>query len=355
MRFIDNRLIQFLAIVALLGLWVVAGCATPPPPAATVSPVKILPMIGPLNDPRAEVSGLTWKGDTLVVMPQEPQIFGQNDRLGFFVIPKEKILAAIAAPESGPIKPRQVECEAPGMARIIRGFDGLEAIGIRGNRCYMTVEAKEDTTMAGYLISGLYDAGTDRVRMDMTRLAAIPMGLNIPNIAEESLIIDGDRIITLSEANGSRCNPQPRAKVFDKLTNYLGSIPFPNIEYRVTDATALDEQGRFWVMNYFFPPEREKLQVASDPEVANFGLPPGLDPTLGVERLLELRLDGDTIVRTDTPPIYFEPAPDGGCRNWEAVVRLDDRGFLVMTDQYPGTLLAFVPYPYRQLWNRSGE
>ena len=41
-------------------------------------------------------------------------------------------------------------------------------------------------------------------------------------------VIEGDRILTLSEANGRRCNPEPRAKVFDETANYLGSLPFPN-------------------------------------------------------------------------------------------------------------------------------
>ncbi len=66
-----------------------------------------------------------------------------------------------------------------------------------------------------------------------------------------------------------------------------------------------------------------------------------------MERLLELRLtEDDRIVRTETPPINLKPTPGQDCCNWEALVRLDDRGFLLMTDKYPGTLLAFVPNPF---------
>jgi hypothetical protein len=32
-------------------------------------------------------------------------------------------------------------------------------------------------------------------------------------------------------------------------------------------------------------------------------------------------------------------------RNWEGLVRLDDRGFLLVTDLFPGTILGFVPAP----------
>ena len=105
-------------------------------------------------------------------------------------------------------------------------------MGTIGQRCYLTVEAKTDTAMAGYLVCGHYDLAGDRVVMDTTKLTGIPLGLNIPNIAEESLIISGSRVITISEANGRNINPTPQAKVFDEEINYLGSLPFPNIEYR---------------------------------------------------------------------------------------------------------------------------
>jgi len=215
-----------------------------------------------------------------------------------------------------------------------------------GDRCYMTVEAKDDTVMAGFLVCGHYDMVNNEVVMDMTKLTSIPMGLNIPNIAEESIVIDGRRVITISEANGVNVNPAPVGKVFDADIEFVGTIPFPQVEYRVTDATSVDAEGRFWVLNYFFPPERSKLKPALDPELVRFGGLDGYDPEACVERLLEMRIEGDRIVRTDTPPVNLTLLPDNECRNWEALVRLGDRGFLMMTDKYPGTLLAFVPYEF---------
>ena len=338
------------ALVALLigaGLPSAGAAAKADPVAIVVEPVFI-PLTGPLADPRAEVSGLNWHEQSLAILPQEPELFGGDDMLGFFALEKTDILAYLDGERTDPLVPRRIECYAPGLTRIIRGFDGLEAMGTIGQRCYLTVEAKTDTAMAGYLVCGHYDLAGDRVVMDTTKLTGIPLGLNIPNVAEESLIISGDRVITISEANGRNINPAPQAKVFDDDINYLGSLPFPSIEYRVTDATALDGAGRFWVINYFFPPESFKLQPAPDPEAERYGAPPDAGPQRGVERLLELQLvDDERIVRTDTPPINLALDPGGACRNWEAIVRLDDRGFLIMTDQYPGTLLAFVPWPLR--------
>ena len=309
--------------------------------------VVLLPLSGPLATPEAEVSGLTWKEDDLVVLPQFPELFGQGDILGFFRLAKSDILSRISQTDTTPLQPTMVGCQAAGLMRIISGFDGLESMGIMDDRVYLTVEAKEDTVMAGYIVCGHYSMVEDQVVIDMTRLTSIPLGVNIYNVAEESMIIAGEKVITFSEANGQNVMAKPRAKVFDKTINFLGSVPFPAIEYRVTDATALDEEGRFWIMNYFYPGEADKLKPGPDPEVEKFGAPEGWSEGQCVERLLELQwLEGQGIVRTDTPPINLRLRTDSQCRNWEALVRLDDIGFLIMTDKYPATLLAFVPNPY---------
>lgn len=335
----------FAAVTALLVMasGAVAGGDSGGMPTA---PVRLLPLTGPLAIPQAEVSSMTWQGDTLVILPQFPDRFADEGMLGFFALTRQEILAVLDDRNEAPLEPHQVFCRAPGLAGVVRGFDGLEAMGCIGDRYYMTVEAKDDTVMAGYLVSGHFSVVDSMVIMDLTRLNSIPMGLNIPNVAEETIVIDGDRVITISEANGLNINPEPKAKVFNSEAEFTGYLAMPQIEYRLTDATALDEDGRFWAINYYYPPERTKLDPAADPELERFGDPDSFDPDKCVERLIELRLTGDDrIVRTQRPPINLDLLANGKCRNWEAVVRLDDRGFLVMTDKYPGTLLAFVPFP----------
>jgi hypothetical protein len=98
-------------------------------------------------------------------------------------------------------------------------------------------------------------------------------------------------------------------------------------------------------MNYFFPGERKKLDPAADPLAASDGSTSRRAPRGPVERLVEFRVKGRRIERTATPPLRLSARP-GAPRNWEGVARLrtDARGdgFLLATDQYPRTLLAFV-------------
>jgi len=48
---------------------------------------------------------------------------------------------------------------------------------------------------------------------------------------------------------------------------------------------------------------------------------------------------------TDTAPLQLALESDGESRNWEGIVRLDDLGFIIISDKFPKTILAFVQYP----------
>src|SRR5690606_30124468 len=121
------------------------------------------------------------------------------------------------------------------------------------------------------------------------------------------------------------------------------SLRVPALEYRLTDATAPDPDGRFWAVNYFFPGDEPVLRPAADSLALAHGLGWTHRRHRAVERLVELRHDGERIVRTRRPPIQLELLGDDRPRNWEALARLGTRGFLVATDTYPETILAFVP------------
>ena len=65
----------------------------------------------------------------------------------------------------------------------------------------------------------------------------------------------------------------------------------------------------------------------------------------GVERLLAFQFTEDGIVLAPLAPIQLQLLPDDEARNWEGIARLDERGFLLVTDKFPETILAFVANP----------
>ena len=52
---------------------------TPLPPPPQEVPVQVIPLTGPIASPDAQISGMAWYGDTLVILPQYPErIFPQT-------------------------------------------------------------------------------------------------------------------------------------------------------------------------------------------------------------------------------------------------------------------------------------
>ncbi|MCA9556675.1 MAG: hypothetical protein KC933_42015, partial [Myxococcales bacterium] len=74
----------------------------------------------------------------------------------------------------------------------------------------------------------------------------------IANIAYEAMVLTPDEVVVLYETNGE-VNPDPRALVFTRDLVPRPAIHVAPIEYRVTDATTLDDRDRFWVINYHWP------------------------------------------------------------------------------------------------------
>lgn len=324
----------------VLLLAALAGCARHADPHThTAQPVdlRLLTLAGPVASPDAEISAMCWCGDTLVLMPQHPERFGTADQpLGAFVLERHEIEQALDRPfTTVALTPRRVELRAPGLRQAIPGWDGIEAVASRGNLVYMAVEARQNGRMTGLLLRGHAvpcPDGALRLDMDTDHLATIDVPTDIPNMSQEALVVCDSGVAVIFEANGVNVNPAPRVTLYDTDLAPQGTLPLTPLEYRVTDACRSDGQGRFWVINYFFPGEGRQLR-------------PPVKPAGPVEQLVELQITGDRVQRTDRAALDLRHGVVGEARNWEALVRLPGRGFLVMTDRYPTTLLAFVPDP----------
>ncbi|RME53785.1 MAG: hypothetical protein D6790_17410, partial [Caldilineae bacterium] len=218
-------------------------------------PIQELPLAGPVAESRSELSGLAWHGDALILLPQYPERMGGN----LFALDKGEILAALAEDQATPLTPRPIPLDAPGLNRL-PGYEGLEAIAFAGDRVYVTVEARRATGMEALLLAGTIAADGSAVHLDVGRHARIPAQAPLANYSDEALVVWGDTLVTLYEANGVNVNPAPVAHAFRLDLTPLAPLPFPPVEYRITDATAVDAAGVFWAINYLFPGDRAKLQ-----------------------------------------------------------------------------------------------
>lgn len=320
--------------------------STAAPTLPAEAPITRIPLDGPSAETDAEVSGMAWYGDTLFLLPQYPRRAGS----ALYAISRDSITAFLDGQGPDTLTPQAVPINTGGLESRIRGFEGFEAITFHENTVYLTIEASPGNTMTSYLVRGTIQPDLSGITLDAASLVQAPVPAQITNFSNEALVVDARpgqaaRLYVFFEANGTGALAEPSARVYDLELTDLGPVELYPLEFRLTDATTIDDQGRFWVSNFFFIIDM-KIQPESDPLIEQFGLGETHADTVTVERLVELQLPqqpGGSITLTGEPPLQLELDPDLIPRNWEGLVRLDERGFLLVTDMFPETILAFVP------------
>jgi len=322
---------------------------TPTPTAAPVSPqeapVHLIPLEGALSSPKAEVSGMTWYGDLLLILPQYPEKYlSPSGYPSLFALTRSEINDFLDGSSSDPLEPRLIPIGGTQGTSQIPGYEGFEAIAIHDSSVYLSIEANDRGVMKGYLIQGTISEDGSSIIIPPGSLFEIPTPVQIFNAAYETLIATGGQVVTFYEANGRDLNPEPIAIQYDPKSHEFIELDLRHIEYRFTDSTDVDPDGKFWVLNIFMPIEFWYFTI-SDPIAEQYGTGITHSANNHVERLLELKYNEGQITLSGEPPLYLELIDDTNSRNWEAIVRLDERGFLAMTDTYPGTILGFIPFP----------
>ncbi len=345
LHILPRLLIAPIALVMLIA----AGGASPAAQAQDSRPAEVpvqrITLAGPAAEADAEISGLAWYGDWLLLVDENPDIYRTDGNAGmFYALPKADILAYLDAADPAPLEPVAVPVVSADFTRAIPGFDGFEAAAFDGDRVYMSIEVwKSGSEMRGVLVSGTIAPDLSAITLDLDHTVELLPQTTLTNIAYETLFVAGDRLIALYEVNGAALNPAPFAYSVSLDFTSVEQIPFLTIDYRITDATALDADGVFWAMNFFFTGDVNQ-QTDSDPIVAAWGQGATHAKFPQVERLLAFQYTPEGITLAGLPPIQFELSGLVS-RNWEGLARLDARGFLVVTDMYPNTILGFVPAP----------
>jgi hypothetical protein len=203
----------------------------------------------------------------------------------------------------------------------VPGFEGFEALAFDGDHASLTVEATVEGHTTAYLAHG------DITPQGLTlsgEVVSLPTPRDLPNTGYEALVVSPEGVLAMYEANGLDLAPTALRVGPSGVTR----VPFPAVDFRVTDATDLDGDGRFWVVNYLYPGDVFLLRGDAG-------------PSRSVEVILELELGPEGVRRTGREvPLAVEQRP----RNWEGIARYRG-GLLLVTDLWPRTMLAWVPLP----------
>ena len=306
--------------------------------AKEVLPIEIL-LTGEATERSLEMSGLAWYNDYLILMPQ----YVNESKPRFYYLKKSTINDWLNGDKEKPLNPSKIDIIMPDYFNSIKGYQGFEAICFIGNKAYLIIETKNYDLMKSFIVKGSMDIKSKTLIIAPEKKVEILLPVNIKNMGYESILKYKYRLMVLFEANGINVNSDPKASFYNSSLKQKGHISFPNIEYRITDATELDDQGRFWAINFFWPGEKKRLNPGKDLVLNNTVKGETHQEFEHVERLVEFKIDGKNIYKTNSLPIQLKLNQNS--RNWEGVVRMENKGFLMIVDEHPRTILAFIKKP----------
>jgi len=305
----------------------------------------IIPLKGNISKSSSEISSLCWYHDFLLLLPQYPNFVSKNDKGVIFYLKKKDITNFVKGNTDQALTPKTFKINLTDISNFIKLGSGLEGVVTIDDKIYFSIEYTNLEKTESYLIEGKIDSNSFTIKLNKNKFIKVPAPTNIFNMSCETIASNNHRIIPIYEANGKNVNPSPKAYVYDENVKYLGNIHFPTIEYRITDATKIDGNGKFWAINYSYPGEEKKLNWADDLVAQQFGIGKSHINRKVVERLLEFQYINGNINLSGTNPIYFKLL-ENNSRNWEGLVKLDNIGFLVATDTFPQTMLAFIKHNF---------
>ena len=292
------------------------------------NPIQEIELEGIITNPKQEISGMDWYNDNLFLLPEN---------LGgyLFMVKKNEIQKQLSL-KKGSIQPIKTIFNTPDYSKSIPGFDGFEAIAFYKNSVYVSIEADENGVMAGYVAWGNIDPNSYEITILEKNIQKINTPIQIDNLSYESIILHENNLLLLYEANGSSLRKDPYQLLISLNDFSSKKIKGPNIEYRITDATKV-KKNKFWAINYYWPGDKKNLKPSLDKLSKN----KKTNSNQTIERLVEFKINRNSISLTRKKPINLI-LEEGNSRNWEAIVRFGESGFLIATDKYPRMILAYI-------------
>ena len=193
------------------------------------------------------------------------------------------------------------------------------------------------------LARGHIDEETLEITIPEQTLIPFEVPTFVDNMSYESLVINKNRVYALFEANGDSLIENPYVLSVNVSGKNIKKHPTSSINYRIADATRIDQYNRFWAINYHYPGDKQTLKPSKDLMISKYGEGPTHSKSERVERLVEYKINKNRVILTGNPHIELELEGEKTSRKWEALARYENKGFLIATDKYPTTILAYVP------------
>jgi len=333
---IKNNIMGAIKYIFVFVLFLITSCSNKMSKEATPFFFKIN---GMMKNSAEEISGMDWYKDNLCLLPENLNGY-------VFFINKAEFDSRINKTDTSAITPKKVRFITPDYKKIIPGFDSFEAIAFRGHEVYLSIEVKFPDSMSCVFVRGHIDDKSLEITIPEQTLTTLEVPTYVDNLSYESLVVNNKKVYALFETNGDNLIPNPYALSIGISGNEIQKHPITKINYRITDATKIDKNNQFWAINYFFPRDKKSLQPSKDLLIEKYGQGPTHRLSERVERLVEYKINNNRIDLTDSPHIEIELEGEKISRNWEAIARYENKGFLIATDKYPkpSTILAFIPF-----------
>jgi len=286
---------------------------------------------GDLSERYLEASGLTWYNGNLIILPQFPHKWDDQFDGAIYFIPKERIESYLSGENRNPIKGEKIHFVAESLDEIgKRKGSGYEGIIFVGDSIFVSIESVNGDESTSYVVSGVIDFDERIIILNANSKIEVKSQTGIHNMGEETILYNNSSIFTIHEANGKNINKSPTVTKLNKNLIEVEKISFPNVEYRITDATSVDSVGKFFAINYFYPGEFEKLKPNLSEE----------EKDKAIEQILEFQILDNEIIRTKKPPLVISKGKSKKGSNWEGIAKFNG-GFLLITDKFPETVLAY--------------
>ncbi|MCK5086578.1 MAG: hypothetical protein KAQ90_03610, partial [Melioribacteraceae bacterium] len=217
-------------------------------------------LTGEIAERKFEGSGLAWYKDNLILLPQFPHKFSDENDGALFYITKKRIEKYLNGEDQTPLSGNKINFIAHGLDEIgkVKG-SGYEAITFVGDTIFVSIESVKENITTSYLVRGVIYFEEKKIILDGETKIEIESQSGLHNMAEETIFTYDKAIYTLHELNGKNINLNPVSTKIDFSFSDVEKITFPNIEFRITDATETDSDGKFWVINYYYPGDYSSL------------------------------------------------------------------------------------------------